>query len=90
MSCIRGDLNCVHALLRLGPIVEVDARDSAGRTPLIAALITIMNNLKYERLPNDIYNTMYDLPEDDLEFNRHNRVAIVEALLEAGGLFKLP
>ena len=87
MAVIRSDMACTTMLLRLVPIVLVDAPDSAGRTPLIAALITIMNNLKYERLPTSTVHAVtgsYDLPDDDLEQNRFNRMAIVEALLNAG------
>ena len=82
MSAIRGDIQCMKLLLQ-SPNTEVDACDNAGRTPLIAALITIMNNLRYERLPCDAYN-IGQPPDNDLMFNRYNRMGVVEALLRAG------
>ena len=54
------------------------------RTPLIAALLTIINNLKYEKMPNDIYNLNSSASDDNMELNRYNRVAVFEALLRAG------
>lgn len=82
MSAIRSDLDCMNLLLTAEGL-QVDAYDEAGRTPLIAALITIMNNLRYERLPCNAYNI--GQPQDSaLMINRYNRIGVVEALLRAG------
>ena len=82
MASIRGDLHCLNLILQQED-VEVDATDEAGRTSLIAALITIMNNLRYERLPCDAYN-MGNATEKALMLNRYNRMGVVEALIRAG------
>ena len=82
MSTIRGDLNCVKLLLQHRSI-NVNVQDSSGRTPLIAALITIISSLTYDRLNNDVYNTDA-IPDEMIVLNRNNRIAIVEALLAAG------
>ncbi len=85
MSVIRGDLLCVNLLLSVLPRQrDVDNEDTSGRTPLIAALLTIVNTLKYEKMPNDIYNLNPSASDEDLALHRHNRVAVVEALLRAG------
>ena len=88
MSVIRGDLDSVNLLIsRLPKQSDIDNEDSAGRTPLIAALLTIINNLKYEKMPNDIYNLNSSASDDNMELNRYNRVAVFEALLRAGMLY---
>ncbi len=83
MAVIRGDLKCMNLLLNCLPKQsDVDNEDTAGRTPLIAALLMIVNNLKYEKMPNDAHK---ETPSsEDVELNRCNRVAVVEALLRAG------
>ena len=83
MSAIKGDLIIARMLLIKVPLVDVDFRDSAGRTPLFAALIMVMNNLRYERLPNDIYNMGF-ASREELEDYRQNQLAIIEILLKAG------
>lgn len=60
--------------------VEVDSSDSMNRTPLMAALITILNNLRYEKMPNDVDDTQWS----SIDQGRQNKVAIVEALLHSG------
>ena len=85
MAVIRCDLRCVRYLLNC-PQIDINAQDDTGRTPLIAALITITNNFRYERMPNDIYN-MGGIPESTLATDRFSRIAIVEALLSAGLYF---
>ena len=90
MSVIRGDLNCVNMLLsHLPKQSDIDNEDTAGRTPLIAALLSIINNLKYEKMPNDIYNLNATASEDDRRLNLYNRVAVVEALLRSGKIQSL-
>ncbi len=85
MSVIRGDLKCVNLLIENLPRQsDVDQVDTADRTPLIAALLSIVNNLKYEKMPNDIYNLNNTASDAEMDINRYNRVAVVEALLRAG------
>ena len=80
----RGDLDSVLALLDQREKVNVDAPDTMSRTPLMGALITILNNLRYEKMPGDVENSS----GSTVDVGRHNKIAIVEALLHAGRLIK--
>ena len=47
MSVIRADLPCVRVLIEhTRQQADIDMEDRAGRTPLIAALLSIVNNLR--------------------------------------------
>lgn len=90
MATIRGDLPQVCLLLQQRPQLDINMADSMGRTPLVASLITITNNFRYQGLSSKICNlgAMSSFNGDVQQGTHYNPIAIVEALLRAG-LYKL-
>ena len=81
MATMRGDLPMVCLLLQQRPRVEVNLPDTMGRTPLMAGLITITNNFR-----EGLSYVGYKIDAALNDSSRFNGIAIVEALLRAGGL----
>ena len=79
-AVIGGNLTCVKILLN-APLVDTNVKDGAGRTALIAALITITTNFR-----NDFYNNgrWKSTPTTMPTTNKCKMTSVVEELLKAG------
>ena len=74
MSCLRGDLECVHAFIQLCKPLDINHKDTQGRTALLTSLISISANLQEENFKH----------LEQVMLNRYIRLGIIEELLYAG------
>lgn len=86
MSAMKGDLDCVLAILKYCDSSVLNSCDAHGNTPLALALKAMNKNLQYMNnlVQDPVFQSKNQIQIQNLTCLQHNSVAIVEALLTHG------